>query len=41
LGEHLEVIDHIGQQFSIVVVLVLIALVAWHFRHHFRRGSAE
>ncbi len=42
LSNNLELIDKIGHQFSILIVLALLAAIAWHFRHLFehkvRRG---
>jgi membrane protein DedA with SNARE-associated domain len=33
LRHHLEVIDEVGTKFSIVILLVIVALIAWHLRH--------
>jgi membrane protein DedA with SNARE-associated domain len=33
LRDHLEVIDHVGSRLSVVVLLLILAWLGWHFRH--------
>ncbi len=37
LQDHLELIDEVGTKFSVLIVLVILAFVAWHFRHLWQR----
>ncbi len=34
VGENMELMDHIAAQFSIVGVIIVLALAAWYFRGH-------
>jgi len=37
LGDNLEVVNTWLHEFSIVVMIGIVAFILWHFRHHLRR----
>ncbi len=41
LQDHLELIDQIGTKFSVVIIILILAFAAWHFRHLWWRRKSD